>query len=43
MREDVHTRARVTCLSCHSAHHYREKKFLLIASADELCRKCHSR
>ncbi|HXY50235.1 MAG TPA: cytochrome c3 family protein [Terriglobales bacterium] len=43
MREDAHSRARITCLSCHSAHHYREKKFLLIASSDQLCRKCHSR
>jgi predicted CXXCH cytochrome family protein len=41
MSKDVHRQQHLSCLSCHSAHHYKEKKFLLTASRDELCRKCH--
>jgi predicted CXXCH cytochrome family protein len=41
MSRDAHREGHVSCLSCHSAHHYTEKKFLLTASKEELCRKCH--
>lgn len=41
IREDPHSRHDVTCLSCHSAHHYTQPKFILIKSEDSLCRGCH--
>jgi predicted CXXCH cytochrome family protein len=34
---------RTTCLSCHAAHHYREKKFLLVKATPQLCTECHER
>jgi predicted CXXCH cytochrome family protein len=39
----VHTHRRTTCLSCHAAHHYREKKFLLVEATPQLCTNCHDR
>ena len=41
--DQVHTHRSTTCLSCHSAHHYREKKFLLSETRPELCTNCHDR
>jgi len=37
----AHTRAKLTCLTCHSIHHYREVKSILIASESQLCQRCH--
>lgn len=39
----VHTHRTTTCLSCHSAHHYREAKFLLVEAPPRLCTDCHDR
>ena len=39
----VHTHRTTTCLSCHAAHHYREKKFLLVEATPQLCADCHDR
>ncbi len=39
----VHTHRSTTCLSCHAAHHYREKKFLLVEAPPQLCTNCHDR
>jgi predicted CXXCH cytochrome family protein len=38
---EAHTKAHLSCLTCHSVHHYQEKRFLLIKSAAQLCRSCH--
>jgi predicted CXXCH cytochrome family protein len=32
---------RLSCLACHSAHHYQEKKFLLTFGKEQLCQQCH--
>lgn len=37
----AHTKARLTCLTCHSAHHYVQSKAILIAPETQLCRRCH--
>ena len=37
----AHTKARLTCLTCHSVHHYTQKKSILIEPARQLCEKCH--
>lgn len=39
----VHAHRSTTCLSCHAAHHYREKKFLLVEATPQLCTNCHDR
>ncbi|MGE5726156.1 MAG: cytochrome c3 family protein [Acidobacteriota bacterium] len=39
----MHTHRSTTCLSCHAAHHYREKKFLLVEAPPQLCTNCHDR
>ncbi|HLK33326.1 MAG TPA: cytochrome c3 family protein [Terriglobales bacterium] len=39
----VHTHRTTTCLSCHAAHHCRQKKFLLVAATPQLCTDCHDR
>jgi predicted CXXCH cytochrome family protein len=31
----------LSCLSCHSVHHYRQKKFILTTAQDQLCLHCH--
>jgi len=36
-----HSKARLTCLTCHSSHHYRQPKSILVASVTQLCWKCH--
>jgi predicted CXXCH cytochrome family protein len=41
--DSVHTHRGTTCLSCHAAHHYREKKFLLVEATPQLCTNCHDR
>jgi predicted CXXCH cytochrome family protein len=33
--------SKMSCLTCHSVHHYREKNFLLVSSTPGLCRTCH--
>lgn len=30
-----------SCLDCHSAHHYQQKKFILIMGKEQLCQRCH--
>lgn len=37
-----HTTAGLSCLTCHSAHHPRQQKTLLVKAPLELCRGCHS-
>ena len=37
----AHTKARLTCLTCHSAHHYVQSKAILLAPETQLCRRCH--
>jgi len=37
----AHTKARLTCFTCHSVHHYQEPKSILIASESQLCQRCH--
>lgn len=39
----AHNHPRTTCLSCHAAHHYRDKKFLLVKATPQLCTECHDR
>jgi predicted CXXCH cytochrome family protein len=36
-----HNQGKMTCLSCHSVHHYQSKAGLLVEPATRLCRKCH--
>jgi predicted CXXCH cytochrome family protein len=36
-----HNRADVSCLSCHSVHQYKTRKFLLRQEGPALCQKCH--
>jgi predicted CXXCH cytochrome family protein len=37
-----HVAKGVGCLSCHSIHHFQEKKALLVLPANRLCQKCHA-
>ena len=37
----AHTKARLTCLTCHSAHHYAQTKAILVAPQKLLCQRCH--
>jgi len=37
----LHSRADVSCTSCHSPHHAQSKEFLLVKSQPELCYGCH--
>jgi predicted CXXCH cytochrome family protein len=37
-----HGHAKLSCLDCHSAHHARQQKSLLVKSVPELCSSCHS-
>ena len=32
---------KLSCLACHSAHHYQQKKFLLSLGKEQLCQRCH--
>jgi hypothetical protein len=32
---------KLSCLACHSAHHYQQKKFLLALGKEQLCQNCH--
>jgi predicted CXXCH cytochrome family protein len=36
-----HNQGKMTCLSCHSVHHYRNNAGLLVEPAPRLCEKCH--
>lgn len=38
---EVHFHRTTTCLSCHAAHHYRQKEFLLVNESFRLCTGCH--
>jgi predicted CXXCH cytochrome family protein len=37
----AHTRAQLTCLTCHSVHHYQQVKSILVASSTRVCLRCH--
>jgi predicted CXXCH cytochrome family protein len=37
----AHDKAGLTCLTCHSAHHYMEGESILVAPMVQLCRRCH--
>jgi len=37
----AHDKAGLTCLTCHSAHHYLERESILVAPMVQLCRRCH--
>jgi predicted CXXCH cytochrome family protein len=39
--ETAHMKARLTCLTCHSAHHYAQTKAILITPQNLLCQRCH--
>lgn len=41
--DQLHSHRTATCLSCHSAHHYREKQALLVETTPLLCTNCHDR
>ena len=32
---------KLSCLACHSAHHYQQQKFLLSLAKDQMCQRCH--
>jgi predicted CXXCH cytochrome family protein len=36
-----HNEGKLTCLSCHSVHHYQTKEGLLVESSSKLCAMCH--
>jgi predicted CXXCH cytochrome family protein len=38
----AHTKARLTCFTCHSVHHYQQLKFILVTSETQLCQRCHN-
>jgi predicted CXXCH cytochrome family protein len=38
---EQHTKARLTCLTCHSPHHYQQRKAMLVAEKTQLCQRCH--
>lgn len=40
---ETHLHRTPTCLSCHAAHHYRQKEFLLVNDSFRLCTDCHDR
>jgi predicted CXXCH cytochrome family protein len=37
----AHQKAGLTCLTCHSAHHYLQRESILVAPQLQLCRRCH--
>lgn len=39
--DTLHKQHSLSCLKCHSAHQYAEKKTLLIKTTPELCQTCH--
>lgn len=41
--DTVHNHRTLSCLSCHAAHHYNQKKFLLVKVPPSLCTDCHDR
>jgi len=40
---EQHSKARLTCLTCHSPHHSQQQKAMLVAEKTQLCQKCHHR
>jgi predicted CXXCH cytochrome family protein len=38
---EVHVKAHLTCLTCHSAHHGHQHEALLVKPVNQLCRGCH--
>jgi predicted CXXCH cytochrome family protein len=38
---DTHDPHTMSCLSCHSAHHYRSSKMILREEPPQLCASCH--
>lgn len=43
LAKQVHLHRTTTCLSCHAAHHYQQKQFLLVNGSFQLCTDCHDR
>jgi predicted CXXCH cytochrome family protein len=41
--DQLHTHRATTCLDCHAAHGYREKRALLVEATPQLCTNCHDR
>ena len=41
--DSSHAHRTLTCLNCHPAHRYRQKKFLLVEAPPLLCTNCHDR
>lgn len=39
---DAHSKAHLSCLTCHSVHHPAQQKSLLTKSVTQLCRGCHN-
>ena len=37
----LHAQSGVSCVACHSAHHYQTREFMLVKSEPELCFTCH--
>jgi DmsE family decaheme c-type cytochrome len=37
----IHSKNDVSCISCHSPHHAKEREFLLVKAQPELCYTCH--
>jgi predicted CXXCH cytochrome family protein len=37
----AHEKEGLTCLTCHSAHHYVQRESILVAPQLQLCRRCH--
>ncbi|HWR35347.1 MAG TPA: DmsE family decaheme c-type cytochrome [Clostridia bacterium] len=40
-QRSVHNKNGVTCTSCHSPHHARERQYLMVQKQPELCYSCH--
>jgi len=38
----AHKTSEVSCLDCHSAHHYQEPQYLMVKAQPQLCYQCHS-
>jgi predicted CXXCH cytochrome family protein len=38
----AHTKAQLTCFTCHSVHHYQQLKSILVAPEAQLCQRCHN-
>jgi predicted CXXCH cytochrome family protein len=43
LKKDFHAQHPISCLKCHSAHHYTQKQNMLVRSQEQLCQGCHTR